>query len=108
MLVEDELNAAMEAKATREVPTPYIYPPSFPKGLSIANRIKMDEPAYVPKHHPNTGVDDDERLYEAHLLPIDEAMQMLGSSSRTLAETVRAGWDAICLRQEMEAKSSIV
>ena len=104
-LIEEELNAAMEAKATEDVPTPYIYPPSFPKELSIATRIKMDGPVYMPKHHPNTGVDDDERLYEAHLLSIDEAMKRLGSTSTTSAEVVRTGWDAICLRWQMEVNS---
>ena len=95
----------MEAKATKDVPTPYINPPPYPKGLSIADRIEMDGSVYMPRHHPNTGVDDDERLYETHLLSVDDAIQRLSSSSRMLAEIVRAGWDAIRLRGEMEAQS---
>ena len=103
--VEEDLNVAMEGTATQENLTPSVYPPRFPQGLSLVDRIKMDGSSYEPKHHPNTGVDEDEALYESHLLSVDEAICKLGNSAS--AEVVRGGWEAICLRREIEAKKIV-
>ncbi len=61
----------------------------------------MEPEGYEPVRHENTGVNEDEALYESYLLPIETAIAKLGDESVS-ADVVRKGWGAICLRREME------
>lgn len=59
----------------------------------MKDRVK-DEPAdYVPPKHEGTGVDEEEMLYESHLLNINDAITKLSRS--VMAQVVREGWEAI-------------
>ena len=58
------------------------------------------EKDYEPIRHQNTGVNDDEALYESYLMTVDEAISKLGKG--VSADVVRRGWEAIQLRQNME------
>ena len=70
----------------------------------MKKRIEMEsegeDKAYKPVRHENTGVNEDEALYESYLIPIEEAIQKLGKSIS--ADVVRRGWEAIELRRQME------
>ena len=98
--VEVQLNNEMSANAAGKSKTPYQYPPKYPQGLTLAARRAMELGGYEPVHHANTGVDSDEALYESYLLPIDEAIQHLRGTIQE--DVVRRGWEAICMRDEME------
>ena len=52
--------------------------------------------------HENTGVDEEEALYESYLLPVEEAMKRL--SDGVSRDVVSKGWEAIKLRKQMEAQ----
>ncbi|MCJ1355470.1 MAG: hypothetical protein MMC33_005462 [Icmadophila ericetorum] len=101
--VEEALNAAESANASEGNPTPYQQPPPYPEDLTLAKRIKMEPEGYEPLHHAGTGVDEDERLYDSHLLPVEVAMRLLRGSTQEMV--VRKGWEAICLRNKMEIES---
>lgn len=77
----------------------YQYPPKFEAGMTLKERVEMDE-GYEPVRHENTGVDAEEALYESYLLPVEEAIEKLGKSIS--ADVVRRGWEAIRLRFHME------
>lgn len=79
----------------------YQNPPAFEPGMTLAQRIEMDGEGYEPIKHENTGVDEEEALYESYLVPIDEAIGKLGNTTIS-ADVVRRGWDAILLRRLME------
>lgn len=81
----------------------YPYPPKFEAGMTMKERIDMEENGYEPVRHENTGVDAEEALYESYLLPVDEAIGKLGRS--VSADVVRKGWAGICLRKQMEENS---
>ena len=98
--VERALDGAMATKATPENPTPYQYPPKFPKELTLAERLELEPKGYEPVHHSHTGVDAEEALYEAYLLPVGEAVEKLRGSVQE--EVVRLGWSAICERWRIE------
>jgi 8-oxo-dGTP pyrophosphatase MutT (NUDIX family) len=86
----------------------YVPPPEFPAGLTIKERIRMDQLSdapsdrqiYEPVWHEGTGVDEEEALYRSSLMSIDEALQKLGGT--VMADVVRRAWEAIQLRIEME------
>ncbi|KAL8729713.1 MAG: hypothetical protein Q9166_004541 [cf. Caloplaca sp. 2 TL-2023] len=78
----------------------YQVPPPFPKNMTLAERMKLDKES-DPVRHENTGVDDDEALYESYLLPIEEAQEKLRGT--IMADVVRTGWEAIRARIEMES-----
>ena len=59
---------------------------------------------YTPPRHPNTGVNDEERLYESYLLPISEAIHRLRGTGQEWV--VFNGWSAICERARMEAQDN--
>ncbi|KAL8668629.1 MAG: hypothetical protein Q9168_006747 [Polycauliona sp. 1 TL-2023] len=80
----------------------YMAPPPYPTDLTLAERIGLDE-KQAPVRHENTGVDDDEALYESYLLSIDEAQRKL--SGTIMADVIRIGWEAIQTRMEMEENS---
>lgn len=78
----------------------YQPPPPYPANLTLRERIKLEPEGYEPPRHANTGVDEEELLYESYLLPIEDARSRLGNSIS--ADVVRVGWDAICRRMEFE------
>ena len=53
--------------------------------------------------HENTGVDEEEALYESYLLPVEEAMKRLGDGLSR--DVVSKGWEAIKLRKQMEEQT---
>jgi len=59
---------------------------------------------YEPPRHLGTGVDEEEALYEAYLLPIPDACHKLRGS--IMADVVRRGWEAVLLRIRMEDGSA--
>lgn len=79
----------------------YESPPLFERGLTIKQRIEMEQIDYEPVRHENTGVDEDEALYLSSLVPIDEAISKLDPRSIS-ADVVRKGWQAILKRREKE------
>ena len=83
----------------REQGMAYQYPPKFETNVTLKERIEMEKD-YEPIRHPNTGVNDDEALYESYLMTVDEAISKLGKG--VSADVVRRGWEAIELRQNME------
>jgi len=99
--VEDELKEAMISKATELNPTPYQYPPKYPADLTLSARIELEGDCYEPVHHQHTGVDDEEALYESHLMPVEDALVKLSGSA--MEEVVRVGWNAICARHKIES-----
>ncbi|KAL8758896.1 MAG: hypothetical protein Q9184_003791 [Pyrenodesmia sp. 2 TL-2023] len=78
----------------------YRIPPPFPRDITLKDRMALEQEGYEPVRHPNTGVDEEEALYESYLLPVEEAIHKL---RRTLmADVVLRGWEGICARKEME------
>lgn len=96
-----DLEASLSAQAS-EKGTAYQYPPKFEPGLTLKQRIEMKGEGYEPVRHADTGVNEEEALYESYLMPIDEAIEKLGKSIS--ADVVEKGWEAICLRRQMEEK----
>lgn len=64
------------------------------------DRVKNEPADYVPPRHEGTGVDEEEMLYESHLLTIDDAIAKLGRS--VMADVVKEGWEAIQNRMHQE------
>ncbi|KAK8210206.1 hypothetical protein M8818_003694 [Zalaria obscura] len=95
-------NPSVEATPTQ--PGLYTPPPPYPPTLRIADRISMDSlpggAIYEPVRHEGTGVDEEEALYEAYLLPIQEARRKLRGT--VMADVVRRGWEGVGLRRRME------
>lgn len=100
--VEEILQREMEEMATGKNPTPYQYPPRFPRDMTLKERVKMERERYEPVRHENTGVDEEEALYESYLLPIDDALRRLKGSVQE--EVVRIGWNGICERYRLESQ----
>ena len=93
-------------------PPNYRPPPSFPEDLTLEDRIGMDktirdngqQTMYEPVHIHGTAQDDEERMYESHLLTIADARRKLRGS--VMEDVVRRGWEAIQLRMTMEEKNN--
>lgn len=86
----------------------YQAPLPFEEGMTLRERMELDvagkEGFIEPRKHLNTGVDEEEMLYESRLVGIEEAIKLLGERNVS-ADVVRKGWRAIELRLEMEEKS---
>ena len=104
--VEESLNAMVEDRSSADEGLPFFPPPPFDEGMTLEERIKLDVledgSMYEPIRHPNTGVDDEEALYESYLLPIEEGAQKVRGT--ILEHVIRRGWQAICDRHEHEIK----
>ena len=98
-----DLESSLSAK-TQEQAKAYQVPTKYPENLALRDRLAMEPEDYEPVRHENTGVNDEEALYEAHLLPIEEATKKLGRS--VMADVVTKGWTGIRLRIEMEGKEA--
>lgn len=89
----------------------YQQPSRFPTGMQLAQRIALDMAddgggIYEPVRHENTGVDEDELLYESFLLPIADARAKVKGS--VMEDVIVRGWEAIQLRQSMENEQTSV
>lgn len=98
-----EIEASMSSTSA-EPTAAYQQPPRFPLDMTIAQREALEPPGYHPIKHPNTAVNDEEALYESHLLPVDVAIRKLRGTIS--ADVVRRGWTAICQRRDLEEKVS--
>ena len=78
----------------------YQIPVPFPRDMTLKKRIELEGEGYEPVRHLNTGVDEDEMLYESYLLPVEEAVDKLRGT--VMADVVARGWEGICARREME------
>ena len=103
--LENDYSASGSQQASERV---YAPPVSFPEGQRLSARIAQDrvtqdgeETTYQPVWHPNTGVDEEERLYRSSLLPIADAMRKLRGS--VMEDVVRRDWEGIQTRMAMEA-----
>lgn len=101
----------LEAEARARLPpgsgpgSAYQYPPRFPLGLSMAERMSMEKSKYVPKRHEGTGVDDEEQLYNSELVDLEQAVERLGKEGpmgAVMADVVLRGWEAIGQRLDEE------
>jgi hypothetical protein len=79
----------------------YKPPPPYPTDLTLRDRLKMEPEGYEPLHHKGTGVDEEEKTYESHLLIIEEAMKKLGKNG-VMANVVARGWKGIQDRFALE------
>ena len=86
--------------AEKEQGGAYQYPPKFDADTTFIERIEMESGGYEPVRHENTGVDEEEALYEGHLVLVEEAMKRL--RDRVSCDVVAKGWEAIKLRKQME------
>ncbi len=68
--------------------------------MTFKERIEIESDGYEPIRHENTGVDEEEALYEGHLVPVEEAMKRLRDI--VSCDVVSKGWEAIKLRKQME------
>ncbi|KAL8909552.1 MAG: hypothetical protein Q9171_004997 [Xanthocarpia ochracea] len=57
----------------------YIVPPRYPEALTLSERIEFDK-GLTPVRHDDTGVNEDEALYESYLLSTDDAQQKLSGT----------------------------
>ncbi len=101
LVLSGHLCKTVEAEAEGDSPfgTPYQYPPPFPKEMKLKERIALDK-GYEPPRHPNTGVDEEEALYESHLLPVPEALEKL-KDIPVQQHVVKVGWEGITRRLAM-------
>ena len=83
----------------------YMVPPPYPESTTLAERIKLDK-ELTPVRHDDTGVNEEEALYESYLLSPDDAQQKL--SGTIMADVVRIGWEAIQVRMKMEENNRSV
>lgn len=82
----------------------YRPPPPFSVGLTLRERVEKDRIAegevYEPVRHEGTGVDEEEALYRACLMPVEEAREKLKGS--VMEDVVRRGWEGIQARRRIE------
>jgi 8-oxo-dGTP pyrophosphatase MutT (NUDIX family) len=78
----------------------YVAPRPLPTEMTITERIALEPEDYVPPRHLNTGVDEEEAMYESYLIPVEEAIRKLRGT--VMADVIRRGWDGICKRREIE------
>ncbi|KAK4541731.1 hypothetical protein LTR36_007440 [Oleoguttula mirabilis] len=89
----------------------YRAPRPFPGNMSLRQRIAQDssvgedgkQTVFQPTRHEDTGVDEEELLYNSYLLPIDDVMRKLKGT--VMEDVVQRGWAGIQLRLQMEAHS---
>ncbi|KAL9055601.1 MAG: hypothetical protein Q9206_003072, partial [Seirophora lacunosa] len=74
--VAETLPPDLETSLTQETVTnngAYQVPPPFPAGMTLEERMGLEGKGYEPVRHRNTGVNEEEMLYESYLLPLEEA-----------------------------------
>lgn len=94
---------------------PYTPPRPYPPTLRLRDRIALEEaPAaaagrrgrgrtYEPRRHEGTGVNEEEALYESHLVPVREAVRKL--EGHVMGDVVRIGWEGTVERLAMEGRA---
>jgi 8-oxo-dGTP pyrophosphatase MutT (NUDIX family) len=107
-------NDYRDAYVGNECRPPYKPPPPYPKGQTLLSRIDEDltvvnceegkREVYEPVRRENTGVDEEEALYESCLVSIEEARRLLRKSSAM--DIIDKGWGCIQLRLQMEKGKS--
>ncbi|KAI4110546.1 MAG: hypothetical protein LQ345_006981 [Seirophora villosa] len=98
--VAETLPPDLETSLTQETVTnngAYQVPPSFPAGMTLEERIGLEGKGYEPVRHRNTGVNEEEMLYESYLLPLEEAVGKLRGT--IMADVVGKGWEAVRARK---------
>lgn len=83
----------------------YQIPNPFPRDMSVKERIALDKEEYEPVKHQNTGVDEEEALYESYLLSVGDAVEKLRGT--VMADVVGKGWEGICARMAMEEEKGV-
>ncbi|KAF2772981.1 hypothetical protein EJ03DRAFT_348036 [Teratosphaeria nubilosa] len=105
-VVEEECESGVGGhRGEREYRRPARYPET---GFTVKQRIALDTvqggngngEIYEPVWHQGTGVNEEEMMYQSHLLPIGEARRKLKGS--VMEDVVKRGWEGIQLRMEME------
>lgn len=81
----------------------YQYPPKFEPSMTLKERLEIEDVDYEPVRHENTGVDEEEALYESYLVSVEVAVERLGRSVQS--DVVKKGWEMIQSRRRMEEKS---
>ncbi|KAI9747984.1 MAG: hypothetical protein M4579_007342 [Chaenotheca gracillima] len=102
--LETALNVKTDAGPMWQDQPAYQYPVKYPFELTLAARQALEPEGYEPVRHPNTGVDDEEALYESKLLPIEKALELLRGTIQE--DVIRTGWSAIRQRFDIEASQS--
>lgn len=97
-----DIEQALSHKSEQEGDV-YIAPPPFPKDMALAARMELDKDS-DPVKHENTGVNEEEALYESYLISVDEAQEILKGT--LMADVVGIGWEAIQARIELENNKS--
>ena len=92
------------SKAEKEQEGAYQYPPKFDADMTLKQRIELESSGYEPVRHENTGVDEEEAMYESELVSVEEAMKRLPDVLSR--DVVSKGWEAIKLRKMMEAETA--
>lgn len=105
----EQTYSATLTQVDAQAPGPfYRPPPGFPEGTTLKERIAADSipngngktPIYEPHKVLGTAQDEEEMMYESHLLSVPDARQKLKGS--VMEDVVRRGWEAIQLRMRME------
>lgn len=84
--------------------TTYRTPPGMPGHQTLRQRIDEDVDGkggvYEPLRHEGTGVDEEEALYDAKLVEVEEACKLLRGT--IMEDVVRRGWENIQTRIRIE------
>jgi hypothetical protein len=99
--IAETLPPSLETELETKPSEAYKPPPPFPKDIKLQDRVKMEPEGYVPLHHKDTGVDEEEQAYQSFLVPVDEAVKRLGKRS-VMADVVLKGWKGIQDRFALE------
>ena len=93
--VENAMSSSASNATTSEPPPPY------PANLPLRERMRLEPEGYEPVRHEGTGVDEEEQMYESHLVSVNEAVRVLGKGG-VMADVVLRGWKGIQDRLAME------
>lgn len=102
--LESELDLREQEARARAPPgsgpgAAYQYPPRFPLGLSMGERMSLEKSKHVPKRHEGTSSDPEEALYISELMDVGKAVDLLvkqeGEEGSVMADVVARGWEAI-------------
>ena len=67
----------------------YQYPSTCEIKITLKERMETEEEGHKPVKHENTGIDEEEALYESYLMPVGDAVEKLGRSVQ--ADVVKKG-----------------
>ena len=108
--IAETIPPSLETELETTAGDSYKPPPPYPADLTLRDRLKMEPEGYEPLHHEGTGVDEEEKTYESHLLTIEEAMKKLGRNG-VMADVVAKGWkgiqDRFALEEAVDSESPL-